>query len=472
MSRSVRALLMCLFVSTLAAAQASDADAPLTNRERMLLEQVAQLEKRVEALENKLSAANSAPPAPPAAPASPAVAPVSAPVIPAASAVSSTTPGGPLPQPTFLDGTTLNVVLDTYYGYNFNDPIGRVNLLHPYDVSSNAFSLNQAGLILDSEPETDKGKRWGFRLDFQYGQATQSLQGNPANEPRPEIYRDIFQAYGSYVLPVGKGLRVDVGKFASSLGMEGTYTKDQMNYSRSFWFTALPFYHMGVRANYAVNDVVAVSYWLVNGTQQTEPFNGYKDEFFGLALTPRKNFSWNLNYYLGQEHPDVLYFPNGGAPPNAPTLQGVPFEPIANAPQGKLHIFDTYLNWQASSKWTIAGEADYEVQRLYESSSPSHTDGGALYLQYQLTPRLSFAGRAEYLSDRGGMFSNLTQALKETTGTAKYQLANGFDVFGEWRRDFSNEPFFYTSTPGVLKKEQNTATLGLVWWWGGRQGSW
>jgi len=25
---------------------------------------------------------------------------------------------------------------------------------------------------------------------------------------------------------------------------------------------------------------------------------------------------------------------------------------------------------------------------------------------------------------------------------------------------------------GVLKKDQNTATLGLIWWWGRKEGSW
>jgi hypothetical protein len=25
---------------------------------------------------------------------------------------------------------------------------------------------------------------------------------------------------------------------------------------------------------------------------------------------------------------------------------------------------------------------------------------------------------------------------------------------------------------GVLKKDQNTATLGLIWWWGQKEGSW
>jgi hypothetical protein len=111
----------------------------------------------------------------------------------------------------FLRGTTLNVAVDTYYEYNFNDPVGRVNLLRAFDVLSNEFSLNQADVVMERAPDVSAGRRWGGRLDLQFGQATDTLQGNPANEPRPEIYRNIFQAYGSYVLPVDKGVQVDFG---------------------------------------------------------------------------------------------------------------------------------------------------------------------------------------------------------------------------------------------------------------------
>src|SRR5580704_429410 len=154
----------------------------------------------------------------------------------------------------FLHDTTLNLGLDAYYEYNFNDPVGRVNLLRAYDVLSNEFSLNQASVILEHAPDVSAGRRWGGRLDLQFGQATDTLQGNPSNEPRPEICRNIFQAYGTYVVPLGKGLTVDFGKWGSSLGIEGNYTKDQMNYSRAFWFDFLPFYHMGVRVTYPMSD--------------------------------------------------------------------------------------------------------------------------------------------------------------------------------------------------------------------------
>ena len=42
----------------------------------------------------------------------------------------------------------------------------------------------------------------------------------------------------------------------------------------------------------------------------------------------------------------------------------------------------------------------------------------------------------------------------------------------EWRRDFSNQPFFLTDTLNILSKEQTTLGVGLVWWFGGKQGVW
>lgn len=443
--------LLTLSLTNYAAAQ-STTDGDLNQQVVELRAMVEKLQARVVELEKH-------------APVQEVVTAVPAPPSPPAAATEAAAPD-------LLHGTTINFLMDGYYGYNFNDPIGRVNLLRAYDVSSNAFSLNQAALVLENAADPDKGKRWGMRVDLQYGQATETLQGNPANEPRPDIYRNVFQAYGTYVFPIGNGLTVEFGKFASSIGIEGNYTQDQINYSRSFWFNFLPFYHMGVNAKYQLNSKLAVNYWAVNGANQTEPFNGFKDEFFGFTITPNKNVTWNVNYYLGQEHPDVTYYPNGGAPADAPTNQGVLFEPVVNPPAGKLHIFDTYVSWQTTPKLNLALEADDEIQRLYSYSAPLHTDGGAGYVRYQLTPKFAVAGRAEYLSDRGGLFTGVTQAVKETTVTTEYKFSDGFLARGEWRRDFSNQPYFYTDLLGILNRQQDTATLGLVWWVGGKQGPW
>ncbi len=371
-------------------------------------------------------------------------------------------------------GFTLNYAFDGYYDYDFNHPIGRVQYLRAFDVLSNVFSFNQADVLFALDPDVAAGRRYGVRLDLQFGQATETLQGNPTNEPRPEIYRNIFQAYGTYVVPLGKGLTVDVGKWSSSLGIEGNYTKDQVNYSRSYFFNYLPFYHAGLRTSYKVNDRLAVNYWLVNGTNQSEPTNSYKDELFGFTAQPAKNVTWNFNYYIGQDHPDVVAATNC----STPVQPGLCFAPITPAPDGKAHIFDSYAVWNATPKLSLSLEGDYVISRKWangapgESSAPSHVDGGAVYARYQLTPKMALAGRTEYLSDRGGLFSGTTQALKEFTGTYEYKFGVGFLTRVEFRKDWSNVPFFLTNKPGVLSPSQPTLTVGVVWWAGGKQGVW
>ncbi len=126
----------------------------------------------------------------------------------------------------------------------------------------------------------------------------------------------------------------------------------------------------------------------------------------------------------------------------------------------------------------MAVEGDYVIERLWRNEAlarswaTSHVAGGAVYARYQLTQKLGVAARAEYLSDRGGLFSGLTQALRETTATLDYKLDDGFLMRYEWRRDFSNQRSFLTDAQGVLSKQQNTASVGLVWWWGRKEGTW
>jgi hypothetical protein len=449
---------LVLFLLTAALASAQNATTDLNRQVAELRDLVLKLQTRLDDLEKR-----SPPPAPQTAATNAKDAVV-------ASIPPSTKDAAAAPAISGLfEGATINFLFDGYYGFNFNSPIGRTNLLRAYDVSSNSFSLNQADVVIENAADPADGKHFGARLDLQFGQATATLQGSAVNEPRPDIYRNIFQAYGTFA-PNNK-LTLDFGKWSSSIGLEGNYTQDQVNYSRSFFFDFLPFYHMGVRAAYKVTDALTVNYWVDNGTQQTEAFNNFKDQLFGFVAQPRKNLSWTANYYLGQEHPDVIYFPYTN-PPGLPTIQGESFEPIIPAPKGKTDIFDSYTTWQPTDRWTFALEGDYVIERLQTTSAPVHVAGGEFLARYQLTKRVALAGRGEYLTDRGGLYSGTTQALKEATLTTEYKVAAGFAVKLEWRRDFSNQRYFLTDMLGVLSKEQTTATVGVVWWFGKKTGPW
>jgi Putative beta-barrel porin-2, OmpL-like. bbp2 len=229
-----------------------------------------------------------------------------------------------------------------------------------------------------------------------------------------------------------------------------------------------------VRASIPINDKFSINYWVVNGTDQVEATNGFKDELFGFTAKPVKTLTWTMNYYLGQEHPDRTAASNCPIP----VQPGLCFAAISPAPNGKTHIFDSYATWQATSKLTLAIEGDYYIQRLWanagpgESAAPSHVDGGAGYIRYQLNSKFALGTRAEYMSDRGGLFSGISQALKENTVTFDYNVAPGFLMRYEWRRDYSNRPSFLTDVQGILSKDQDTATVGIIWWWGRKEGAW
>ena len=444
-------------MGTIAQAQ----ETTVNERERLLLERIERLERRLAELETRISPINTDP--------SPKIDP------------PQTSPAAVREGSDFLADTTFNVTIDGYYSYNFNRPIGGINLLRAYDVSSNSFSLNQAAIVIENAPNLAKGKRYGLRLDLQYGQATETVQGNAANELRPQVYRNLWQAYGTYVFDIGKeltngqGLTVDFGKFASSLGYETNYTKDNFNYSRSYFFNFLPFYHFGFRSKLPLSDKVTVYYNLVNGTQQSEDFNGFKSHQFAVVVGPTKRISSQFNYYFGQEQRDRNPALNPTFAPVA-SQPGLSIDVIRPVPSGRLHIFDTYHTFNVSDKLTLAVEGDYVVGRVFRDSAPARVFGGAGYARYQWTPKFALAARLEYLSEKaaasGGLFTGVSQALKEHTVTAEYKFADGFLGRLEYRRDFSNQPFFLTEQPGILKKEQNTATIGLVWWFGRKEGTW
>lgn len=369
----------------------------------------------------------------------------------------------------FLRGTTLNFGVDGYYGYNFNQPIGRVNLLRAYDVTSNSFNLNQVNLIVEHLPTAEQ--RIGGRIDLQFGQATEILQGSSSNEQRPQVWRNLFQAYGSYLAPIGSGLQIDFGKWASSLGNESNYTKDQLAYSRAYSFDYLPFYHMGLRASYNMTPKVNAAYWLVNGANDTEDLNGFKSQAFIFTLKPTSTLTWNINYYFGQEARDVATTLNPGQPAG-PTQPGLPTANITPAPNGREHIFDTYATWNATRRLTLIGEADFVMNRTYAHDRPGRVVLGEFAAKYALPNNWNIAARTEYFDDRGGLFSGATQALKEVTLVADHTLAPGFIARVEYRRDFSNQRFFLTDTPGALSHAQTTAQVGLIYWWGTKKEAW
>lgn len=361
----------------------------------------------------------------------------------------ATTPAEPSPDP--WRGVTFGATLEGYYQYNWNRPPDRSVPLRAYDTRGNSFSLQQAALVIDASPDVAARRRYGLRVDLQFGQATETVQGSPANEPRPDVYRHVWQAYGSYVFPIGRGLQADFGKFASMLGYETNYAKDNQAFSRAYLFNVLPFYHSGLRLTLPVHDRVSVLYMLTNGTQQTEDFNDFKSQHVAVIVKPARGVTWTVNYYAGREQPD------GGEP---------------GGPDGYFRVLDTYVTASPTTALTLGADVNHTTNELNASDPSLSLQGTALYARYQVHPRAAVGIRVERLDDEG-LFSATDQVLHEVTVTVEHALADSFLVRAEYRRDGSNQRFFPGRLGGDdLRRQQHTALIGAVWTIGNKAGVW
>src|SRR5260370_15042567 len=123
----------------------------------------------------------------------------------------------------FFKEVEVSGFIDGYYGYNFNKPARRLNVLRNFDTKSNQFALNLAEIVIEKKPDP-LNSRVGFRLDLDYGPATDLVHASQRGGS--QVYKVIQQAYGSYLAPVGSGLQIDVGKFVTWNGAEVIETKD------------------------------------------------------------------------------------------------------------------------------------------------------------------------------------------------------------------------------------------------------
>src|SRR5207245_11101045 len=129
-------------------------------------------------------------------------------------------------------------------------------------------------------------------------------------------------------------------------------------------------------------------------------FNGFKSQNCEIVVRPGHSVTWTSNYYFGREGGDVAAILNPGLP-TLPTQPGLPVVPVMPRPNGREHIFDNYVSWNASRNLTLGGEFDYVINRVFEHSAPAHVMGGVGYGRYQMTEKAAIGARAEYLEDRG-----------------------------------------------------------------------
>jgi len=322
--------------------------------------------------------------------------------------------------------------VDGYYSLNLNHPISRTNNLRNFDVQANQFSLNYAELVLAHDPDPV-----GFRVDLGFGKTADIVHGA---EQAPDTFRNIQQAYVSLLPSWGNGLQIDFGKFVTNAGAEVIETQDNWNYSRSLLFAwAIPYYHFGARASMPLGSHFTAGASLVNGWNNVEDNNSGKTAGVTGSLTFDK-ISWVSNYYVGPEKGDT------------------------NA--GFRHLYDTTLFLTPSEKAKFYINFDYGVDKGIDDGDNNHWVGVAGAARFALNDWFALAPRIEWFNDADGFSTGTIQKLKEFTMTAEFKMKEGFLTRVEYRRDWSDQPFFDRGNELGSHRNQDTFLVGLVAFFG------
>jgi len=425
-------------------AQAQES-APAHNED--LTRRVEELEKEIEQLRSELAQVKQgASPQAAGAPAAPAVAATPAPAaVPEPSAAqsvaaSAAAPAAPNPLANLLGNTVLSGFVDTYYGYNFNQPTSRSTPLRAFDAANNQFGLNLIELVADKAPEASNS-RLGYHLALGYGNAMNVM--NSASPGDMGFAQYLKEGYLSYLAPVGKGLQLDFGKFVTPHGAEVIETKDNWNYSRGLLFTyAIPFYHFGLRGKYAFNDKYSAGFFLVNGWNNIVDNNTGKTYGVTFGWNPTKKISITQNYMAGPEE--------------------------TNTNKNWRQLLDTVVTYTPTGRLSLMVNYDYgRGDRIATVARPVMWAGIAGYAKYAFNDRYAIVGRYEYYDDRDGFTTGTAQNLNEFTGTFERLIAKRLITRLEYRHDNSNRAPFLKGAQPV--DGQDTVSAGLVYFFDTRE---
>ena len=317
-----------------------DAPAPLTERERLLLDRVELLEKRMAELEAKGQpaapssgeAAASQPSAVTPATAQPGVgetvrsgevtsaaSPAAVSNAPGTQEKASTIPAKAEPFAfadfTWLTGNartkespmdtkffTPEIRADVDYVYDFAHPKDDTISGSSEVFRSNEVHVTQLGVGGDFHYDNVRA-----RLMTQFGLYSQTTPRNDASPARgqwnlADAYRYVSEAYGGYHFNALHGINVDAGIFMSYVGLFSYYQFDNWAYQPSYVSSNTPWFFNGVRVQLFPTEHLKIEPWFVNGWQSYGRFNNRPG--FGMQILWRPN-GWlsvlGNQYALGED---------------------------------------------------------------------------------------------------------------------------------------------------------------------------
>ena len=349
----------------------------------------------------------------------------------------------PAPAPKWYAEISVNGFVSASWSYNLNRPASGTNQYRVFDFDDNSIKLDVAELVVQ-RPVAKPGDT-GFRVDATAGAsiprmtAASGLFRDPATGKAEDF--DLQQAFVSWIAPLGSGLRLDAGKFCTTLGYEVVEGYDGFNdhATRSFLFGyAEPVTHTGLKATYAFSGVVSANVMVANGWDVVKDNNSSKTLGGGVTFAPGPALSVTLNGTYGPER--------------------------SGNDSDSRAVLDLVAVARPSGTVTLGLNVDWgtEPGAALDGGSAAWW-GVAGYFRLDVSSTFSLAARADYFDDPDGARTGVAQSLFEVTLTPQVKVGTHLVFRSDLRVDFSSETVFEDRDGAFTKDREPTVLLNAIY---------
>lgn len=291
----------------------------------------------------------------------------------------------------------------------------------PGGTPESGFGINWLGADLGYD-----GGMWAVNGSLRFGDAV-AIYGTGTLGP-------ITNAYVTY--RPAEGLSLDLGAFGTIYGAEVAESWNNLNYTRGeLYFNMQPFWHTGLRAEYATGDFVAR----------------------GLVVNDANNSNLGQGALNGGLQ---LGYDNGTVGAYAGVLQS--FKPDTTVANGG--FVDTFVDVVlVGSFGDLSIVGNFDMNAGYEAAA---FWGASLAAGYQIVPAFGVAARGEYLSSTDGfLYGTDEDSLATATLTLDLKPVpetENFVVRLDGRMEFASEEVYINGDATDTTDTWTSVVLGVV----------
>ncbi len=335
----------------------------------------------------------------------------------------------------FNGKVTVGGYVDTYYGYDFNNPPSGDRAYFVSMARHNEMTINLA--YVDVKYNSSR-----LRAHIAPGFGTY-VNSNYAAEPG--TLKNIIEGNIGVKISATKNIWIDAGVLGSPYTNESAVSKDHLMYSRSFAPEYVPYYLSGVKLSMPLNEKTNFYLYLINGWQQIVDQNNGKSIGTQIEYHQNNNVVINWNTYVGDERSSTF-------------------------PQNRMRYFtDVHFSY-SKGPVSATGCVYAGIQQRQDTNNSISSDKwwqANLIGQYSLTKKVSLSGRIEYFSDPKSVqitpITNVSGFSSYSTGLCmNYKIASNIIARLEGRTFFSDQAVY--EREGSPTQTSNLLISNLTIW--------